>query len=354
MQIISINQNFDYAVVIGRFQPLHLGHWSLICTAHAKAKTVIVLIGSAGRARSSLNPFTYDERVHMIRAALHEHDQHTGTAWTKHTHFAGIPDIFYDEARWCEEVIDAVHNIAGTAQRICLLGHSKDASSYYLKEFPDWLYLECSNYQGLSATPLREQYLLTGSIASDLLPHASQQFLQQFQATPAFAALQHELRFITRYQESWRSAPYPPIFVTTDSVVICERQILLIERKYPPGQGLLALPGGFVEANEWIQEGLLRELKEETEITVSSEVLISALQRIQVFDYPKRSQIGRVITHAGLFQLQELTLPEVKGSDDAGRAFWLALEEFWQLSDQLHDDHFQIVSYFKHQGLLDV
>ena len=289
----------------------------------------------------------------MIEAALCALDAKKGTHFAKRTVFAPIPDVFYDEALWCRMVTDAVKANTQAAKNICLIGHAKDASSYYLKEFPTWRYLECSNYHNISATPLREAYLLTGVIAEALLPPTSIAFLEQFKADPAFLWLQSETEYVKAYQHGWSSAPYPPIFVTTDSIVIAKNHILLIERKHAPGKGLLALPGGFLETNEWIIDGLLRELQEETKIEVPLAELKQALQSVQVFDYPKRAAIGRVITHAGLFKLNTQTLPRISGNDDAGAAFWVPLPEFWNLSAQLHDDHFQIVSLLKRQGALD-
>ena len=54
---------YDLAVFIGRFQPAHLGHMQVIKLALKSAENVLVLIGSAGEARSHRNPFYFDEQI---------------------------------------------------------------------------------------------------------------------------------------------------------------------------------------------------------------------------------------------------------------------------------------------------
>jgi cytidyltransferase-like protein len=61
---------FDYAVFIGRFEPFHNAHRSVIDKALTLADKVIVLIGSANKPRSTKDPFFHDERVVMIGSAF--------------------------------------------------------------------------------------------------------------------------------------------------------------------------------------------------------------------------------------------------------------------------------------------
>jgi bifunctional NMN adenylyltransferase/nudix hydrolase len=331
-------------VLIGRFQPFHEGHRFLVEQALAQFEFLVIVIGSSERARSTVNPFTYEERVALLKANLSD--------YLPRIKFVAVPDVFYDEAYWCRLVHKEVSKVVSNKTQITLLGHNKDLSSYYLQEFPKWDYVELPNYQGISATPLRQEYLLNGAIDAKVFSLATQKILQEFKNTKYFHWLQREAEFLKNYKASWMSAPFPPIFVTTDSICICKKHILLIERKHRPGQGLYALPGGFVEPNEWIRAGLIRELVEETQIEMTQTALENALITLRVFDYPGRSQIGRVITHAGLFKLKTKILPQVMGSDDAGKAFWLPLSELGSFATKLHDDHFQIIQEFMRQGLL--
>lgn len=57
-------------LVIGRFQPLHKGHEALIRQAIEDCVHVTVGIGSSKAKQSVRNPFTFEERERMLRAAF--------------------------------------------------------------------------------------------------------------------------------------------------------------------------------------------------------------------------------------------------------------------------------------------
>jgi len=165
--------------------------------------------------------------------------------------------------------------------------------------------------------------------------------------TEKFIKLQKEFQYLVNYKKSWEKAPYPRTFVTTDTVVIQSGHVLLIERKTEPGKGNFALPGGFLSQNETIKQSAIRELKEETKIDVASIVLEKSIKESHVFDHPLRSSRGRTITHAFLIELDhEKSLPKIKGSDDAKRAFWLSLNDLYSYEENFFEDHIHIIGYF--------
>ncbi|MCU0852330.1 MAG: nicotinamide-nucleotide adenylyltransferase [Thermoplasmata archaeon] len=57
-------------LVVGRFQPFHKGHLSVIKEALRLCDEVIVVIGSAEESHTPNNPFTAGERFQMILASL--------------------------------------------------------------------------------------------------------------------------------------------------------------------------------------------------------------------------------------------------------------------------------------------
>lgn len=59
-----------------------------------------------------------------------------------------------------------------------------------------------------------------------------------------------------------------PIPVVVLIVPIKDQGVLLIQRNIPPQKGSWALPGGFIDENETIEEAALRELREETGISL--------------------------------------------------------------------------------------
>jgi len=332
---------FDFLVFIGRFQPFHVGHLRVLKQALAQSAQVIVLIGSARQARNTRNPFTVAERKAMILGSLSPDE-------AARVHCQPLDDCLYNDALWVKTVQEAVQEVLNkqspSAQpRVGLIGHQKDQSSYYLRLFPQWASVDVDNHQSLSATPLRNAYLLgEQALNSPLLPQGTQQFLADFMRSEQYQHLQSEAEFIAKYKQAWSVAPYEPTFVTVDAVVVQAGHILLVERKARPGKGLFALAGGFVDQQETLIEACIRELREETRLKVPEPVLYGSLKSQRVFDDPYRSARGRTITHAFMFELKpDAGLPKVKGGDDAKSAFWLPLAEVQP--ELLFEDHFHII-----------
>lgn len=336
---------YDLLVFIGRFQPFHNSHHAVLQSALQRAKHVLVLVGSANRVRSPKNPFTAREREVMIRAAFPEAGDHLRVA--------PIRDYPYLEDIWLKGVQDAVESAAREtgAIRIGIIGHSKDESSYYLKAFPQWEQIEVPNFEGRSATELRDLILSPNGQGTDLilesaLPAPCLHFVREFQRLPQYKTLVREHQFIQGYRKQYAAYPYPPTFVTVDAVVVHSGHILLVERRAMPGEGLFALPGGFLGQDERLLDAAIRELKEETRLKVPVPVLKGSLKGSRVFDDPDRSQRGRTITHAFHFEFPNGPLPAVKGGDDARRARWVSLSEFYALDGQMFEDHWYIGTSF--------
>jgi bifunctional NMN adenylyltransferase/nudix hydrolase len=164
-----------------------------------------------------------------------------------------------------------------------------------------------------------------------------------------FETLSEEYQMVKKYKEAWKAAPFPPTFMTVDAVVVQSGHILLVKRGDMPGKGLWALPGGFLNQDEKMLDGAIRELKEETKIKVPVPVLKGSIKSSHTFDAPNRSQRGRTITQAFFIDLGfDSKLPKVKGSDDAEKAFWVPLDEVVRNRDKFFEDHVAIVDYFTH------
>lgn len=333
---------FDYLVFIGRFQPFHVGHKAVIDEALKRADNVIILIGSANLPRSTRNSFTVTERTQMIKGAYEPDD-------AARIHCVGLDDALYNDNRWLMLVQEAVKSVTGdisaspTSPKIGLIGHSKDSSSYYLSLFPNWQSVSVPNFEGLSATPIREGYLMGAAPISERVPAATQAVMAELAKTQAYQKLQEEAWFIDKYQRQWQNVPYPPTFVTVDAVVVQSGHILLIERRSLPGKGLWALPGGFVDGKETLLDACIRELREETRLKVPDPVLRGSRHSQHTFDDPYRSARGRTITQAFYFILKNdpAGLPKVKGGDDAKNAFWLPLADL--RAEDLFEDHYAII-----------
>lgn len=108
---------------------------------------------------------------------------------------------------------------------------------------------------------------------------------------------------------------YPRPAVTTDVVVFTLRHerlsVLLIRRAREPYADAWALPGGFIEPDETLEQGALRELQEETGLTHVY------LEQLYTFGEPERDPRGRVISVAYLALAPWEELQPVAASDAA-------------------------------------
>lgn len=343
---------YDALVFIGRFQPFHFGHKAIVDAALEQAKEVIVVVGSSFAARNIRNPFTFEERKQMIKA-VYPSDR---------VKVVPVCDYPYDDNKWVAAVQSVVYSAMSYTPdpiRIGLIGHEKDGTSFYLKIFPTWDNVAVPNVDGINATDIRNEIfgsgerLKIGDVTNRSLPENVRQeivnlFLTQGKITE-FDTLYAEYQMIKKYKESWKAAPFPPTFVTVDAVVVQSGHVLLVKRKAMPGAGLWALPGGFLNQEETLLDGAIRELREETKIKVPVPVLKGSIKSQKTFDHPNRSSRGRTITTAFYIDLGfDEKLPKVTGADDAEKAKWVPFNEVDRT--KIFEDHFAILDNFINIG----
>ncbi|MDR7016535.1 nicotinate-nicotinamide nucleotide adenylyltransferase [Acinetobacter sp. 3657] len=175
---------FDYLVFIGRFQPFHLAHMLTIEIALRQSQHVVLALGSAQAERNIKNPFLASEREAMILSNFCDEDK-------QRIHFVHVIDVYNDE-KWVKQVKDLVAQVVGLNEKVGLIGHFKDESSYYLQLFPEWTMVELESLKAsMSATPMREAYY-RGEIKTQAFPKGTIQFLEKFQKTTIYAALQQK------------------------------------------------------------------------------------------------------------------------------------------------------------------
>jgi bifunctional NMN adenylyltransferase/nudix hydrolase len=327
----------DVAILLSAFEPVHLAHCAALKHGFANARRVLALVGSAGAARTLRHPWSAAERSAMLQAAVAE-DRRASLL------VVPVRDHLYDEAAWRSAVQQAVDDFAGDAKRIARLELSDQPDD--LAGLVPWTPLAVA----APAVPgfwevRRGVFGDAPDLAARLdtgLPPSTRAFLADYRARPHFAALADELRYIEGFRDSWRHAPYPPIFVTTDAVVVHDGHLLLVRRGHPPGKGLWALPGGFVDQDETLLEACTRELHEETGLALPAAIMQRCLRGQHTFDAPHRSLRGRTITHAFRFDLSGVQRPVVAGGDDAAEAQWTPLERFADMEGQMFEDHYHI------------
>lgn len=340
------NERYDLLVFIGRFQPFHLGHKRVVQQALKKAHHVLILVGSSYQPRTIRNPFKFHERAEMIMASLDPQD-------VTRLSIRPLRDHLYNDQKWVAEIqqLATVQTAQIHQPKIGIIGYEKDSSSEYLTWFPQWDFLDVDYDEIIDATAIRDIFFTEksnmfaeGVLTTDVYNYMFNMFPKTFKKE--YTRLIEEYKHISDYKKGWENSPYPPIFSTTDAIIIQSGHILLIQRKASPGAGLFALPGGFLKQDESIENSMIRELREETKLKIPDPVLRGSIKAIKVFDHPKRSSRGRTITNAFLIELAPGKLPPVKGSDDAAKAKWFTLAEFEKMEESMFEDHFQIVNYF--------
>lgn len=120
---------------------------------------------------------------------------------------------------------------------------------------------------------------------------------------------------------------YPRPAVTTDCVVFTkeeEPKVLLIQRGNEPYKGCWAFPGGFMNMEETAEECAVRELQEETGLTVNQ------IQQIGAYSKVDRDPRGRTVSIAYLAIVDAPIA--VSGMDDAVKAAWFPLSSLPDLA----------------------
>ncbi len=127
------------------------------------------------------------------------------------------------------------------------------------------------------------------------------------------------------------------IAVMVDNVVFCKTdkfKVLLVQRKNDPFQGQWALPGGFLEEGETLEDGAKRELKEETGVEVDS------MEQVRAFGKPGRDPRGPTVTIAFLSRIY--CEEDLKPADDAKDARWVEVDKLPDM--ELAFDHDEIIN----------
>lgn len=139
------------------------------------------------------------------------------------------------------------------------------------------------------------------------------------------------------------SYSYPHPAVTTDVVLFTieegELKVLLIQRAADPYRDHWSLPGGFIEIDEDLEAGALRELEEETGVTGVW------LEQLYTFGRPDRDPRERVITVA-YYALAPIDRLHTRAASDARDVSWFA----WKALPPLAFDHRGIID-FAHRRL---
>ncbi len=114
-----------------------------------------------------------------------------------------------------------------------------------------------------------------------------------------------------------------------------EGRILLVKHVEGRGgfwQGKWICPGGKLELGETIEEGIVREVREETNLEIKLTVPLIPFDRIVKEGEETRLHVIYID------YLAELVGGELKPASDVGQAIWVGKEELSEMWPELHDD----------------
>ncbi|MBN2548471.1 MAG: NUDIX hydrolase [Anaerolineales bacterium] len=135
------------------------------------------------------------------------------------------------------------------------------------------------------------------------------------------------------------SYEYPRPALTVDVVIFSLResrlQVLLVQRAEPPFAGMWALPGGFVNMDETLEEAALREMEEETGLKQAY------LEQLYTYGEIGRDPRGRVVSVAYYALIPADARIRSEGGSDARQAGWFSA----QALPALAFDHAEIIAY---------
>lgn len=144
----------------------------------------------------------------------------------------------------------------------------------------------------------------------------------------------HELlKEFEELKEEHEITTYKKPSLTVDGIIKRKNKILLIKRRNPPFQGMYALPGGFVEFGERVENAVVREIEEETGLKTEINKLIG------VYSDPNRDPRGHTVST--VFHLKPIG-GELEGGSDAADA------EYFDVGNlpELAFDHDKIIEDF--------
>ena len=114
-----------------------------------------------------------------------------------------------------------------------------------------------------------------------------------------------------------RAYPQRP-FLAVSAAIFRRGQVLLVKRARPPVTGVYTLPGGVVEAGETLHDAVMREVLEETSLTVDPVALAGHR------DVVVRDEEGRVHRHFVVLPFAARWVAgEFTPSEELAEGFWM-------------------------------
>jgi 8-oxo-dGTP diphosphatase len=108
---------------------------------------------------------------------------------------------------------------------------------------------------------------------------------------------------------------------TVDTIIQRNSQILFVKRKKEPFKDKLTFPGGFVDGNEKVEDTSIREVKEETSLS------IKLIDILGVYSDPSRDPRGHTISTVFIAEISDNNKTEAIAGDDAAEIKWIDIDK---------------------------
>ena len=335
--------NFIY---IGRFQPIHNGHMAIVEKTIKMMKendSFTIIIGSADQERTIRNPLTVEERRKTLEIATEGMPVKIDT----------INDSPYDYDEWIRQLAAKLFKDYSAFGNTTIVG--MEGVEEYVKRLNDIVgkdacksivFTEQDTNTNIHSTKIREN---TDIWFNDLfMPIKVVDYLKSI--TPDFVDIIKNINKVADDYAKSCNVKYNTCFMTVDNVVYTADKILLIRRK---DNGKYAIPGGFAEPCQAMKQNALRELEEETSLTINDVILEKEPILIDApFRDPRSSKKVNLISMVYSWNCKN---PDnVKAADDAADAMWVDFKEIKNMkASEFHADHKKIIckvlgiNYFK-------
>ncbi|MBR0259381.1 MAG: NUDIX domain-containing protein [Prevotella sp.] len=113
-----------------------------------------------------------------------------------------------------------------------------------------------------------------------------------------------------------------PCSATAAFIVNDRDEMLVVRRAKEPAKGTLDLPGGFVDMGETVEEGMIREIKEETGLDVTNIEYLFSSPNVYVY-----SGMGVHTLDMDYLARVHGSVPAIKAADDAAEALWIPIAQ---------------------------
>lgn len=154
-------------LLVGRFQPFHLGHLAAVKFALSNVESLSIGIGSSNKSHEKRNPFTADERKEMILSSLDKTD-------LERVQIYYIPDV-NDHAKWTHHVDSIVPSYD------VVFSNDDFTQDLYRKRQIKVVAVPLKQRENLSGTDIREK-IASNQRWDDLVPEGTKKILLRINA----------------------------------------------------------------------------------------------------------------------------------------------------------------------------